>query len=283
MAADAASPGRDPNLVISIIVIMVLLITFLVMLYLIARNNFQTVSGAIAQGQTDLLCQPGQCATNLLTGLKSCPANINDSVLVDPATAVCNSPFICDNPVTPFALNSDGSTNISGICEPGVTCPCVSYQSCPDFITSVFSTVNGNPYTNLPGQRITFPQLTSYAGVDGLTDQPPIALTVPSTTFCTVPIDWLTFSTPGCNFVDSFTMTYEQLTACMGLPSACNGVTANPCLQGNLAFVTPDSANIGIADINFTPVGCVAGPTCPCGEVALYDTKLGGVICRVLT
>lgn len=274
---------NDSALVILVVILAIIAGTLLVLFYLASKRN-QKIAQNQAQQVNGLTCPPGQCATNVLTGTKTCPASATATISYTESNEVCNSPFVCDNPVTPYALNSDGSTNFQGVCAPNTTCPCVREQTCADYIVALFTGANGDPYSDLDGQRLFFPQSNLSITTGGATDQPPLIYSDPGTTFCTVPIAWLGIANPGCNFIETFSPTYTDVVNCMGLPNGCTGgYVANPCLQGTLAFVTDDSADFGQADIDTTPVGCVRGEPCPCGTVAIYDTQVGAITCKVLT
>lgn len=228
-------------------------------------------------------CPPGACETNLSTGVKTCPDNSTDSLIYDPSQSICNSQFLCDNPVTPFAIQSDGSTNNNGVCESNISCRCTSVAQCPDYIVSIFTTSNGNPYADYQGQRLSFPQLSSYVPIVGdPVTEPPIQLSNAFTNFCSVSVNWMALSTPGCNFANAVTPSYEDIVTCMGMGSNCVGSpNGNPCLQGTLAFIGNAQS---MTQLNFDTflLGCVAGPQCPCGEVAIYDQGYGGIVCRNL-
>ena len=105
-------------------------------------------------------CEIGQCATNITTGIKRCPP-AGETITLNLGNEVCNGQFTCNNPATPYALQSDGSTNFQGNCEQGVSCPCLNHQSCPSYISSVFSVSTGNPYNPVVGQQISFIQTAS--------------------------------------------------------------------------------------------------------------------------
>ena len=275
------------------IVVFVIFVAFLGwMLYLLISSQFKSTSpddpvNFDNRTSANIRCVPGQCATNLQSGFKTCPLNPSESLTVDPAQDVCNSPFVCDNPLTPFAVQSDGSTNINGVCEPNVQCPCLRVSQCPDYILSVFTISNGNPYQGLAGQRITFPQESTYvSSTSGVsTDQPPIQFTNPATTFCAAPLAFLPLSNPGCNFVsapDGNSMTYSDVLICMGANRGCSGLLTNPCLQGTLAILSDSPDTLTRADITSVQYACVRGESCPCGQVAIFDTNFGGIVCRSL-
>lgn len=281
-----------PDLVLPLIILIITIIFFGWMLYLLISSNFQSTNPGDPvsfdnRTQAFITCAPGQCATNIQSGFKSCLPNESQSIVIDPAVSVCNSRFVCDNPLTPFAIQSDQSTTISGVCETGVECPCIGVSQCPDYVLSVFTTSNGNPYVPLPGQRITFPQKSSFVSNvgGGQTDVPPIQFNNPATTFCLAPISWLPLSNPGCNFVsaaDGNSMTYNDLILCYGGPRGCSGLFDDPCLQGTLAVVTSNPESITRQNILAGQFGCVRGEPCPCGQVAIFDTNFGGIICRAL-
>lgn len=215
-------------------------------------------------------CPLGQCATNLVNGSKRCPEFPQTPVQVDPTIEVCNLPYACQNPLTPYALQADGSTNLDGRCPEGIQCRCLRNPQCADYITSTFVTASGNPYLPLAGQQVTFRQNLTSEGYNN-----------PETTFCSVPIYWLNRSTPGCNFATNF--TYRDIVQCMGLPRSCTvDIKANPCLLGTLAYLPKDGANFGCSDIRTTPVACVQGTSCDCGQIAIWDNQLGQTICRSL-
>lgn len=229
-------------------------------------------------------CPPGTCVTDFITGIKTCPTGgTGISLIYDQTKSVCNSQFACDNPMTPFAIQADGSTNNNGLCEPGIACRCAQTAQCADYIVSVFTANNGNPYTNFSGQRLSFPQTSSYIPSSGNpVSEPPLRIPNPNLSFCTVSIPWLSLSNPGCNFNNPFTPSYSDVLTCMGMGSGCGGPVGNPCQQGTLAFIG-EAQNINLSTYGNTLIGCVAGKSCPCGQVAIYDQGYGGVLCRTLT
>lgn len=276
-------PDDTPDIIIPIIVLIVLIVFVGFIMFLLITSGFQstTPEDPVTGDQRSILtiaCAPGQCSTDLLSGFKTCPTG-NEVIMIDPTTAVCNSPFVCDNPLTPYALQSDGSTNINGVCEPNITCPCLKYSQCPEYVLSVFTANNGTPYQPLEGQRITFPQESSYVNQNGVTtSNPPIQFQNPATTFCFASIDWLPLS--GCNFTTE--MNYDEVVKCQGLVNGCNGFTGSPCLSGTLAAISSNPDLLTKDNIITTQFGCVRGKPCNCGELAIYDTNFGDIICRKL-
>lgn len=262
------------------------------MLFLLVKSGFQSTSPTDSvssdnRGTYEIVCAPGQCATDLFSGFKTCPTT-DVSITVDPAQAVCNSRFVCDNPITPFALQSDGSTNINGVCEPETECPCLRYSQCPEYVLSVFTSSNGNVYQPLMGQRINFPQESTYvSNTSGVsTSLPPIQYNNPATTFCAAPLSWLPLSNPGCNFVSAAnanSMDLNDILLCQGMVSGCSGLLGSPCLQGTLAALTNNPDSITEQTLPTTQFACVSGEPCPCGQLAIFDTNFGAIICRQVT
>jgi len=284
-------PDDTPEIVLPLVVLIVFIVFLGIMLFLLVKSGFQSTSptdpvSSDNRGTFGIVCAPGQCATDLFSGFKTCPTT-DVSITVDPAQSVCNSRFVCDNPLTPFALQSNGSTNINGVCEPGTECSCLRYSQCPEYVLSVFTSSNGNVYQPLPGQRITFPQESSYvSNTSGVsTGVPPIQYNNPATTFCAAPLSWLPLSNPGCNFVSAAnanSMDYNDLLLCQGMISGCSGMLGSPCLQGTLAFITDNPETLTQQNIYTTQLGCVTGQPCPCGYAAIFDTNFGNIICRQL-
>lgn len=282
------------SVAIPVIVLVVFIVFTLWILFVLISSRFAStnpdnpVAGdkSSQNAPASISCLPGQCATNLQSGFKTCPST-DTAFEINPQESVCNSRYFCDNPLTPFAVLSDGSTTLTGVCEDGVECPCLKTPQCADYILSAFTTSNGNPYQDLSNQRILFPQVSSYVGPGGTsTDTPPIQFANVGTTFCAAPISWLPLSNPGCNFVnynDPNAMNYQDLVLCMGMISGCSDITGSPCLQGTLAVITDNVEALTQANIINAQVGCVRGNPCPCGQIAVYDTNYGGIVCTVLT
>lgn len=284
---------NSADMILPIILLIVFVIFLIWMLVLLIISGFKTTSTSDPVSSDNRLndptigtCPSGQCATNLISGFKVCPIDDGDSISYNPTQEVCNDRFFCNNPLTPFAVQSNGSTDINGTCEEGVECNCLRHSQCPEYILSAFTTRNGNPYVSFNGQRITFPQFSSYVDSNGETiNTPPLQYDDPSTTFCTAPLSWLPFSNPGCNFVGIDTannMTYDEVLLCMGLVNGCSGTVGTPCLNGVLAFITNNPESLNQGNMATTQMGCVRGEACPCGLATIYDTNYGGIICREL-
>jgi hypothetical protein len=194
-------PDDTPDIVIPLIILILFIVFIGWMLYLLVTSGFAQV-GADTRATLENTCFAGQCPTDIVTGFKDCPPS-DVPVAYIPGQQVCNGRHICDNPQTPFALQTDGSTNLYGICEPETECPCLNYSQCPQYVRSTFTVSNGNAYTGLSGQRILFPQVNTFSTTNGPSTNPPLQFRDPATTFCSVPLSWLPLSNPGCNFVSS--------------------------------------------------------------------------------
>src|SRR5436853_7041002 len=132
MSSETARTRTDetPDIIIPLIILLIFIAFLGWMSYLLISSGFMSTTPAnpVASDrrvETTFACAPGQCATNLVSGFKTCPTDPNASINVNPAVSVCNGRFVCDNPLTPNALQSDLSTNLNGICEQGVECPCL--------------------------------------------------------------------------------------------------------------------------------------------------------------
>ena len=211
-----------------------------------------------------LYCQEGDCATNLFNGNKRCPED--DSPLgYHPGYEVCNKPFSCNNTITPFALQSDGSTNNYGICEDNTQCPCFRERRCPNYISSIFKNENGNPYTDISQQHIVFQQYSVNTYPVKYTD---------NNTFCSIPYSWLSNANPGCKNIDPLNYDEGSLIQCMDLAKGCSSSNViNPCLEGTLAIIDNTSNNIILACIR-------SSSNCPCGYLALYDKDMNQISCQ---
>lgn len=203
-----------------------------------------------------LQCGPGECLTNIYNGIKTCPEP-GQTISGDPAINVCNPASGCALGRTPFAVQPDGSTSVSGQCA-GDICRCVSKPQCANYITSYFTYVNGNPFlgatetipgVNDPfsGQRVLFPAITSYTNVLGqVISEPPLTYDNPSTGFCAIPSSWL------------------------------GRVQGGGCPRGVLAYLPENPGTFNAGELDITPVGCVQGSPCPTG-IAYWNGT--GVAC----
>lgn len=228
---------------------------------------------------SSLLCPLTQCATNISDGSKRCPQN-GKQIKYDPASEVCSLPQSCSNNLLPYALNTDGSVNLNGQCE-NYICPCTNKVSCAFYVSSLFNTSNGNVYEPVQFQRITFPQsqISNSQSLTSVNNQ--------NTTFCSINPSWLALSSPGCNFLDTVNVTYNDVVTCMNSinTSNGNGFVYSPCSQGILAYITNDSSKItSISDTVNLPVSCINGSQCTNpNEGTFYDRTKGSIVCLSLS
>ncbi len=235
----------------AIIVISIIIIgSFIVWLLILVFNDIPPAT----LGQ----CLPDKCATNITSGVKRCPPP-GESTTYILGIEVCNSRFVCDNSVTPLSEQLDGSTNITGICPSNVECRCLrnGANTIPTYIVSTFSGVNGNPYTSLSNQRLTFTQSL----IPSLTQLPNV-----TTEFFAVPSTWLARSSPGCGEIP-VVIDFSQTGPTGGdyqrdiLKTCFNDI--NPCLQGSLSFIPASSTlEVTARDLNSMAYSCVKSQTC---------------------
>jgi hypothetical protein len=93
------------------------------------------------------LCPTGECAVDLGTGVKRCPANNNAQVVFNRSFESCSAKFFCTSDELPYAILSSGETDSFGICEDGVVCRCTDTVVCPKFVTASINLRNGNNFT----------------------------------------------------------------------------------------------------------------------------------------
>nr|QBK90390.1 MAG: hypothetical protein LCPAC103_00710 [Pithovirus LCPAC103] len=233
-------PFASPEWILAIITLIVLVVFWLFLLN--AARNQPPARGAV-------YCQSGKCATNIFNGVKKCPKK-GEKIIFDPAIEVCNSPNSCDNLITRFAVQSDGSTDISGKCETGVECRCLAKQQCANFIVGTFMSDDGNAFQPIDTQKISFDQRTNYTNdANAMVIDPPFQIDDPAAEFCAAPFQWVME----------------------------NRLWPNGCLRGTLAFLPADVKDF---DVNTTPLGCVRGETCPEGQMAVWDRSKDEVVCR---
>jgi len=242
-------PDPVPNFVLGFISL-IIIIVFLFFLILKIKDS-------PSSGPTEIQCEPGQCSTNIFTGVKDCPVNSADIKTVNPTMEVCNSPFTCENPRTPHALQSDGSTKI-GICEGKNKCRCLQKPQCAEHVTAYFETTLGNPYQGVDGQKLIISQVNSYKDLAGnfQTDSP-LQFESSATEFCAISRELGERSWPP---------VFDE-----------NGPAE--CLNGILAYVPENSSTFTREDVENTALSCVVGTRCSSGEIPYWDTRLGRVNC----
>lgn len=255
---------QSPQWIIIVISIVILIIFWVWMIYIIRTNP--------PSGDVIIKCAPGQCATNILTGVKDCPTIASEIKSIDPTTQVCNSPFTCESDQTPFALRSDGSTSLDGVCEPNVQCRCLTQPQCAYYVTSYFGAQNGNPFQSIQPQRLVFQQNTSGINADGdFVNQPPYALSSPTTQFCAIPNEWLC-RTWGSVLNPNADPNTNPINESLG-----------SCVTGTIAYVPNNPDNFDGNQLATTPLSCVQGTSCPIGLTPMWNNKTYELNCVNIT
>ena len=259
------------SLILPVVVALILLAFFFWLAYSTGVGISQ--SQALKES-TGWYCSPGQCAVDMSTGEKLCPSG-SDRQPYDITTQICSNKYSCSASGYGYAVLSDGSTDVFGVCEEGVACRCVNRPHCSRYVSSIFQTVSGNPYTAANDAQFTQKQASlSQGSIDGP------AITSNNNSFCEIPSAWLFRSVPGCGALPPQLTTFSSLKSCFD---------SNPCLYGTLAYVTDDSDVFDSASLNRIPVACVAGEDGLCENdpldsevfnVPVYDTRYGGIVCK---
>ena len=245
-----------PYIIVAISIILILLFIFyLVYLFSITPRKSPT--------NVEVACAPGQCITNIYTGEKTCPSSDNITFFVNPTREVCNSKYTCESSTTPFAVQSDGSTNADGICEPNVVCRCLQKPQCANYILTFFEATGGNPFQGVTGTGTRFTQQYSYTDLAGFyQNEPPFSYDNPALQYCTIQSDWA-----------------------IGNPSR---IWPSECAIGTLAYVPSNPSNF---EIDETLMGCVIGDTSFCDtgwpgnngtgtEIAFWDNRVISLCCK---
>jgi hypothetical protein len=81
----------------------------------------------------------------------------------------------------------------------------------------------------------------------------------------------------------SNSFTLQELLLCMGQPLGCSGLAGSPCLQGTLAALSSNPDLINAQSVLTAQFACVRGEPCPCGQVSIFDTNFGGIVCKTLS
>lgn len=235
------------------VIIFSIIVVVLFIIVIIAFVNTKTIE---PRGASTFLCPPGQCPTNIITGTKRCPEN------TAPMSAftefeVCNSPYLCDNNITPYAVQSDLSTDANGVCPAGVPCRCVRAPACPYYLATAFRPQNGNPYINNPTERFSFSQV--------------LAENAASTDFCTIPFLYLQRNGDVCNITSGDAI--DNFIACAQKQVAC--------YTGQLAVMPPDANSFNPANITSYEVGCinVPNPNCPTNTIPVWNKNINQILC----
>jgi hypothetical protein len=268
--------SADVRIIIVIVVVLIILAFALYLLFNTRRTNTSIIQTRVANGNVigglGISCGRGECVTNIYNGSKICPVLESGVLIADPAFEVCNSKFLCDNPITPYALLSDGSTDNNGICQRGVTCRCLRQPQCSSNIVSVFTTSNGTPYQSFAEQRITIAQSLVQSNTNVSTAgtlSPNFQITDPLVNFCTITNSWLKNLSPGiCN--DIAPNTIAGVVTCQN---------RNPCIAGTLAFIPDNIEEFTKDQINVTKMACVYGKPCNGNNLTVWDSRINDVVC----
>ena len=258
------------NIILILISLAIITILFVYIAYQISQNTktinlTQTANGNTITG-IGLACAPGQCVTNVYNGAKTCPQISVESLIANPLNEVCNDKFTCTSLRTPYSMQSDGSTSISGVCELGSVCRCLNKIYCANNILTVFKINNGNLYDSIANRRLTvlqdtFQSNTTTTVSGGNANLNNLIIENPVSEFCTISNSLLPNLAPGtCNNLNTGLPT--DLSKCMNL---------NPCAAGTLAFLPDNLDDFKTADLDITPLACVYGKPCPVGKFALWD------------
>lgn len=261
--------------------VFIILIAWLIFAILSIESIPQVYAENTTGGQVLISCPLNQCATNIYNGEKRCPEE-GTQIVSNAGFEVCNPAQSCTSSITPYALLSNLSTNQDGQCQAGITCRCLKRPQCAEYIMSAFETNTGNPYTSVQSSRTSFtqfinsdpsPDVTDGSGNPIITNNTPISYIDDGQKFCTVPIEWIARSTPGCGAMT--TINPDSVSTCM--------TTGNPCTRGALAYITDSSDTFSEASIDAIPVGCVAGNPCAPGQITLFDTKINNIVCKIIS
>jgi hypothetical protein len=285
------------DIIIPLIVLVFLIIFFIFIISLLSYSNFQATTPenpviSDTRGSLTRECKIGECATNIINGYKICSDDENQPIRYNPTSEVCNKKYECNNTTTPYAIKADGSTTITGICEDKVACSCIKNPQCPNYILSAFTTINGSLLKSINNQRIIFPQANSNTNNGIITTSNPIQLQNPVLQFCSAPLSYLQYASPGCNAIlakNDNSLSYQDLLDCMGMEKNCTGTVyetggykGSPCLQGTLAIITDNPDTLNQSQVNSFLLGCVPGETCPCGKVGVFNTNFGALQCLTI-
>jgi hypothetical protein len=259
----------DQYLMIAITLILFVLF-WTVILYM-----YQSTPGALTATTLYEICAPGKCAMNVNTGEKRCLADQTASITYNAGYEICSSATVCDNPKLPFALQSDGSVDLKGRCEDGVTCLCTDKISCPSYVLSTFKMTNGTPYLNsTAAKRYTLNQ-------QPIPDKNTVGWVGPdidniNTTLCHVSANNLFRIAPNtsvCSNVSSSAPTEVSIHNCL---------QSNPCLNGTLAVITDTKSSVGFNPSMITQSVFACVPGNPCADSTkwpVFDIAYGRSIC----
>ena len=269
--------GHNTDYVVIGVMVLLVLIVWTILMYF-TGVYFKTSSNKIYLG-----CAPGLCSTIVATGEKQCPVNPGDIVAYDPAYQVCNTKYGCEDAQIPYALQTDGSTNIMGTCEDGIICRCTKQASCPADVLVLFNMVGGTIYQENPDtSRVTFQQIS-------LDNDSSTSNTYSNTAsqFCAIKANHLNRVAPSaCIYKNDNVITLYELKVCLN--------ETQSCIFGQIAFYPQDFEKF-ILDkdhmntIYDIPVACVPISNevppghitnyCPPGLIPVFNKNIGKIVC----
>lgn len=258
------------SLILPVVVAIFILAFFFWLAY---ATGLGIAQSQIIKNSAGWFCSPGQCAVDMSTGEKICP-NGTERQSYDINTQICSNKYSCSANGYRYAVLSDGSTDSFGVCEDGVACRCVNRSQCARYISGIFQTVSGNPYT--ASNTAQFSQKQTSIG-QGSIDGPSVSS---NNNFCEIPSNWLFRSVPGCGALPPALTTFSSFKSCFA---------SNPCLYGTPAYITDDVNGFTAASLDRIPVACVNGSGSECindplddavFSVPVYDTRYGGIVCK---
>lgn len=212
-------------------------------------------------------CPVGECPTNMKTGQKRCSSNPQSILLRDIQTETCNPPTSCTNNFTPYAVNSDGSFNVNGICDGETVCRCTATVDCPVFAEVLFQrNSNSNAYLS---QDYYFTQVAQGSVT---TSSGPISIDNLATQSCTINITDTSRLGGGCTSFNNADDIYH-----------C--VIENPCVAGIFSYIPARTRDLRTNPFSIskegltTPLACIPGVKCVTDYFPVFDWSTGTSIC----
>ena len=200
--------------------------------------------GGTSQTYNYLICDPGQCPTNVSTGEKRCPADGTKQMLYDPVSEVCNPKDSCTNTKTPYSMNFDLSTNAQGICDIS-GCRCVNYFQTPSYTQALFQVSGGNIYTTNPNliSKWYFTQIPTTTFGQG--NNAPIQYQDPLNQYYEISSSLIGFVSPSTQACFEVLQNGKELD----IADTLKCVNSNPCISGKMAYI--QGYGESITDFNY--------------------------------
>lgn len=257
---------KTSEYLILVIVIFLLIGTWSIILYFATDYQFSDIKAYE-------ICERGLCPTNRFTGEKRCPSNENQKLQYDPIFEVCNPSKGCINDATPYAVQSDGSTNLSGVCDID-DCRCVNTLTSPSYTQVLFTMVNGDLYSQFPQEqnRVIFTQTPNQYVGQG--NNIPIPYSDPTTQFFEISPSLLNYLNPSV-CADLYADSPEG----DGAKTILECVTRNPCVTGIMAYVPKNSKEYS----SFTDDNITGGVPLACVSRVVYNSPEGDNTCYKTT